>query len=65
MIKVKKKNRKYFKWKKEKTDFVRHDPHDTQFWPLSKTLCGIVYIVFELRPGCLQVVDHNQKQQGV
>lgn len=35
------------------------------FGPSLKTLRGIVYVVFQLRPGCLQVVDHNQKQQGV
>ena len=28
------------------------------------TLRGIVHIVFQLRPGCLQVVDYNQNQQG-
>lgn len=46
--------------KEGKTDFVRHDPHDTQFWPLSNNSTW-----YRLRPGCLQVVDHNQKQQGV
>lgn len=32
--------------KEGKTDFVRHDPHDTQFWPLSNNSTW-----YRLRPG--------------